>query len=428
MNKLIKKALNRLKQGDTRGAEDLYKKILRDAPDDIDANYLLGALYAERGDLDRALRYSERAASLAPRSPYIQNNLGNIHRLRGDLEQAQVCFERAIEFDPSLAEVYNNLGVLWKRLGDVSRAADYYREAIDRQPIFPQAQFNLGKALWDSGQRDLAVASFERVLELDPQHAQALDALGTYYLESGDADRAREFLNRCLALVPQDPFGIRLKLAYLNGDVPPASVPAEWVRQTYETKAHTWDADAARADHEFLGPKHVGEAFARLFNGQDVLNIIDLGCGTGACGSFLRPHAKRLTGVDLSDAMLAVARTKNLYDELALADAISFLNSSTEIANVIVASGVVIFFGDLSQLFAAVMRALKPGGVFIFSAYQSDSGDYAVRANFHFAHSEDYLRRSAERAGLQVQQITPAVHELDHGKPQPGYLVELRKP
>ena len=36
----------------------------------------------------------------------------------------------------------------------------------------------------------------------------------------------------------------------------------------------------------------------------DVLDVLDLGCGTGLCGPLLRPYARALAGVDLSPQML----------------------------------------------------------------------------------------------------------------------------
>jgi predicted TPR repeat methyltransferase len=265
------------------------------------------------------------------------------------------------------------------------------------------------------------------VVELVPNHAQALDALGTYHLGRGERDAARDCFTRCLAANPRDPFGARLKLAYMDEQAPPEKFPDEWVRQTYETKARTWDEDAARPGHEFLGPRHVREAFERWAGARVGMDILDLGCGTGACGEFLRARARRLIGVDLSDAMLQVARSKRLYDELHTADVVAYLNTVAGGCDAIVASGVVIFFGDLAPLFAAAQRALRPGGAFIFSTYRAAEGDYVVRANFHFAHSEDYLRRVASAAHLNVARIDAVVHEIDHGVAQDGYLVELRK-
>ena len=53
--------------------------------------------------------------------------------------------------------------------------------------------------------------------------------------------------------------------------------------------------------------------------------MLDLGCGTGLAGETFRPNVGHLTGVDLSPAMVARAKSKDLYDRLATADLTDFL-------------------------------------------------------------------------------------------------------
>jgi predicted TPR repeat methyltransferase len=425
MNKLLKKALHKHQSGDARGAEDLYRRILRDDPHDVDGNYLLGALYAERGDLERALRYTDKAAAAAPQSPFVQNNLGNIHRLRGDLSRAQECYRRAMTLSPGMAEPYNNLGIVMKRLGENAVAAELYQHAIDRNPLFVQAHFNLGKALRDAQDFAAALASFQRVLELQPEHVPALDAVGDEHLRRGETDQARACFEQCLRLDPADACGARLKLAYLGAAPAPEKYPDELVRQTYETKATTWDRDAQREEDRFLGPRHVQEAFARWVGDRRDLAILDLGCGTGACGAFLRERAAQLVGVDLSAPMLAAAREKNFYDALHQAEIGAFLAGQARAFDVIVASGVLIFYGDLTRITAAMRNALRPGGACVFTLYRSDGADVAVRDNFHFAHGAAHVRRCAEAAGLRVARIDEVVHEYERGVAQLGWVVTL---
>ena len=428
MNKLLKKALHKHQSGDARGAEELYKKILRDDPDDVDGNYLLGTLLAERGDLERALKYTQRAAKQAPHSPFVQNNLGNIYRLGGELDMARQCYQRAIELDPAAMEPYNNLGIVMKRLGDNAAAVELYQQAIDRNPLFVQAYYNLGKARWDSDQHAAAAACYQRVLELQPRHAQALEGLGSYHLAREQREEARSYFEQCVQVDPGDTCGARLKLAYLNAAPLPDQYSDELVRQTYETKAANWDKDAQRAEHRFLGPQHVHAAFLQWASGRQDLDILDLGCGTGACGVLLRPFARYLTGVDLSAPMLAIAKQKHAYDELHNAGIGAFLAGASPRFDVIVASGVLIFIGDLAALMIAARRVLRSGGVFIFTCYRSEATDVTVRGNFHFAHSEAHLRARAQAAGFTVDGIDTVVHEYEHGVEQPGYRVTLVVP
>src|SRR2546430_1639578 len=69
------------------------------------------------------------------------------------------------------------------------------------------------------------------------------------------------------------------------------------------------------------------EAIARAVGDRCGLNILDLGCGTGLSGQSLRSRARRLTGIDLSRAMIDRARTRRVYDELGVAEITAFLDA-----------------------------------------------------------------------------------------------------
>lgn len=208
----------------------------------------------------------------------------------------------------------------------------------------------------------------------------------------------------------------------------PARQPPRLVVETYEQKAPTWDADAVRPDMRFLGPDNVRDYLrATPLTGAGDLAVLDLGCGTGVCGEFLRPLAASLTGVDISAAMLQPARARQLYDQLVCDDLQHYLDGCRQRFDLVIASGVVIFFSDLSPLLRALAAVLKPGGRFLFTVYRADAAPIQVRRNYHFAHSADYLRAVAPQAQLALEELREIVHEYENAVAQPGYLVCLRR-
>ena len=104
------------------------------------------------------------------------------------------------------------------------------------------------------------------------------------------------------------------------------------------------------------------------------LAVLDLGCGTGRVGAWLRDYSHSLTGVDLSPPMLAVARRKGLYDKLYYEDIHDFLqrkalevqqqrnlsggkdSSSVSLGafDLIVAADVLPYIGEVDDLFQQV--------------------------------------------------------------------------
>ena len=427
--KYFKKGLGKHKERNFAAAEDFYKRALRHDPMHLDANYLLGTLYAEQRDLAKALKFLRQAAEINPRSQMIQNNLGNIYQLSKQFDKAIDCYRRALEIEPNMPEVQNNLGNIYKSNRQFAEAEECYRRVLFFRPDFAEGYCNLGMVLQNQNKFEEAIENFRKALELSPSLKEAFEGMGICYAETGEREQAIAWFNRYLELDPGDDSEVKLRLARLNAGEVPSRYPAAVMLNTYEKKAQNWDADIQRPGKEFLGPKHVREALDELKLGQTRdLDVLDIGCGTGVCGEYLRGYARHLEGVDLSTHMLAQAQKKGYYDKLECADAIAYMQRCERTFDLIIASGVLILFGDLLPVFQAAARLLKPGGVFVFTLYRSESDAVKVRHNLHFAHSAAYVQETSETAGLQLVLFEQKVHEFDLGEPQPGWVGAMRKP
>jgi predicted TPR repeat methyltransferase len=129
-------------------------------------------------------------------------------------------------------------------------------------------------------------------------------------------------------------------------------------------------------------------------------DILDLGCGTGLAAEPLAPFGGRLTGVDLSGGMLAKAAERAVYAELVQADIVDFLREHPAAFDLVMAADVLIYLGDLADLFEAVAGALRQGGYFAFSVEVAADG-WAVLPSGRFAHADGYIRGLAAK-GFEV--------------------------
>ena len=114
--------------------------------------------------------------------------------------------------------------------------------------------------------------------------------------------------------------------------------------------------------------------------------IIDLGCGTGTMGKYLRRHADVLVGVDLSSKMLEVAFEKSLYDELHQKNILSWGRGG----ELVCASDTFSYQGELESVFAKFDEYLPSGTILSFSIELTEKG-YRLQKNGRFAHSKDYV-------------------------------------
>ena len=97
--------------------------------------------------------------------------------------------------------------------------------------------------------------------------------------------------------------------------------------------------------------------------------VLDMGCGTGAMTRYLDAHGYDMTGIDLSEEMLTIAKEKSSPDILyLLQDMREFELYGTMRAAVSVCDSMnyILEEEDLLQVFSLVNNYLDPGGLFIF--------------------------------------------------------------
>lgn len=159
------------------------------------------------------------------------------------------------------------------------------------------------------------------------------------------------------------------------------------------------------------------------------LSALDLGCGTGLCGTLLSHQASRLEGVDLSGQMLAKARALGVYDMLAQADVAEHLRTTAKCYDLLLSCDVFIYVGALEAVFAGAARVLEPGGVFCFSVERTDDAhDYQLMPSQRYAHSERYLRALAASHGFAVVKTLAKPIRQDQQQSIDGLYMYLVKP
>jgi predicted TPR repeat methyltransferase len=298
----------------------------------------------------------------------------------------------------------------------------------------PAIVFQAAQLLFGRGQTLAAEAAFRDVLERAPDHLPALNWLVALLENRGCREEAADFRKRRITVeveqlgVPPETRGEveAFKLA-AEGLVPqPPRAPAAFVA------AH-FDAYAERFDRQLVGvlryraPELLREALARLLPpAGGNLDVLDAGCGTGLAGPLFRPWARRLDGVDLSPAMIARARERQVYDRLEVGELTETLAARPDTYDLIVAADVLVYFGDLVPVLTAARRALRRGGWFAFSVEKGSEGGFALRNTGRYTHDLDYLRRTAAAACFPEAGAEEVVLRLQDGDPVPGYLVVLQ--
>lgn len=118
-------------------------------------------------------------------------------------------------------------------------------------------------------------------------------------------------------------------------------------------------------DHAYLDSFERSELFELMGDVQG-LEVLDVGCGTGRMVENLKKFGAKVTGVDVSEKMLAIAKKRFSTSEFVLGD-IEDLPFEDESFDMVVATFVIVHLAALQRAFDEVYRVLKPGGVFLLS-------------------------------------------------------------
>ncbi len=195
-------ALARHRAGDLSAAADLYRHVLKIAPDHVDSLHHLGLVLAQSGSPDAALPLIGRAIALRPDFAMAHFNLGNAYRQSGRLEEAAASYREALRLDPALAGAGANLGAVLRTLGREDEAIEVYRQGVNRRPGNADGHYNLACALHHAERLDEAVAAYRQAIALKPDHADAHGNAVLALMTLGRAAEALTFARAQVALVP----------------------------------------------------------------------------------------------------------------------------------------------------------------------------------------------------------------------------------
>ena len=151
---------------------------------------------------------------------------------------------------------------------------------------------------------------------------------------------------------------------------------SQQTKELYRRWASSYDAELG--DNGYASPERTAQAIKSCYANIDA-EVLDIGCGTGISGYFLNKQGfKRLIGCDLSPEMLAIAKTKNIYTNLFLADLEDPFKFLTAPPAIVTAVGVMAPGHAAASLITDVIEIMAPNGLFGFSLndYTLNDPDY----------------------------------------------------
>jgi lipopolysaccharide assembly protein B len=171
-------------------------------PDAVEVQIVLGNLYREKGQSERAIQIHKSVLERRSISPSERNLaqfcLGLDYKSSGFVDRSIEIFEELLEIDRNDERVFKNLIKLYDEVGQLDKAYRMQQELIrlqrtDEYSVLALLEVQMGKKHMDAGDLEQAEKRFTRAIDLEPKTYPA-------YLYHGDLERLRGNPKRAVEL------------------------------------------------------------------------------------------------------------------------------------------------------------------------------------------------------------------------------------
>ncbi len=188
------------KAGRSEEAARLYRELLQQSPDNVDAMRLLAGILAGRSSkVEEAEALLRKATSLAPDYALAFLDLGGILHDQYRYAEAMECLQRASRLQPQAAKPLYMLASTLAPAGRTAEALDTYREVLKRQPRHAGARLGLGHTFKTMGRLREAIEAYRECVRIRPENGEvywSLANLKTYRFTDDDVSEMQSQLAR----------------------------------------------------------------------------------------------------------------------------------------------------------------------------------------------------------------------------------------
>lgn len=363
------------------------QSVISDVPQDEEANSLLGQILLATKDTDNAQKAFTQTLAIAPNNLQALINLGNIETSRHNYPQAEKHYLRAIELDSNNFDAHHNYATMLYHQHRTSEALEEYRKAIIINPKSAESCNNLGLILRDQQDFSEALGLFFNALSIKPNQEEIslniAETITLYHHHSPHS--AQKIAQNWYQQYPNNIFA-QHTFAALNGTDQDDN--QQYVQKLFDNFAPEYENRLH--DIEYTLPAKISE-----FIGELKGNILDLGCGTGLTGQYLKSEYNTLYGVDISSNMLELAEQKNIYQQLFHQDITDYLQNNQIKFDFIIAADVLCYIAQPELIF----KFCAPTPLCFSIETTEDTDTYKITPSGRYKHSPHYIKQLLNKYG-----------------------------
>jgi adenylate cyclase len=178
-------------------AEELAQKALAIDDSNSDAYRVLGQIFLEKRQHEKAIAYGEKSVTLEPNHSINTLSLGRILIYVGRPEEAVELFKRGMRLSPYYSTTFLRfLGNAYRMMGQYDEAIEALERGRARLPNSPLSYIWLAAAYAEAGRQEEARAAAAEILKLNPKFSVKRFAKAAPYKDPAELKRALDALRK----------------------------------------------------------------------------------------------------------------------------------------------------------------------------------------------------------------------------------------
>ena len=169
----LEKARSFEKDGDPRAAEMIYREVLKQDPQHVEAARLLAGIASQNKRFRDAEVILKEVVKNAPDYVRAWVDLANVQRELNQFDDSLDSARHVLKLAPDTAESHMVYGSAVGMAGGHEEAIEAYEQAIKIAPDKPGAYSSIAHHQKTIGRQEAAIASYRRAIETRPDHAES---------------------------------------------------------------------------------------------------------------------------------------------------------------------------------------------------------------------------------------------------------------